>query len=193
MTNRFDGRRFPLNKDERAAMGERVQAGRHVAGLTLKAVAEQVGVNVHSVVQWEHGAVPRDEMRAALSVLFEVDRSLLFAEYESKLSAISARWSAGTAQQVRTVTGLQSTAPEWAKELTDRLEQMQWEISELRMELNDHRDEEGWPNGFAHTAPTETDVRDDGTVYETFEDPFARVDALEHRLAAVAEALSSPS
>lgn len=69
-----------LNKDERAAMADRLKAARYRADLTLRAVADAIDVNLNSVTAWERGALPGPELRAKLAALYTVDEDVLFAE-----------------------------------------------------------------------------------------------------------------
>jgi transcriptional regulator with XRE-family HTH domain len=79
-----------LNPAERKSQGERLAAARQVAGETIRSAAEAVGVNVNSVVQWEHGSLPTAENRAKLAALYGVAEATLFAEYEARLTAARA-------------------------------------------------------------------------------------------------------
>lgn len=86
---RFRGPRLALSAQERRAMGDRVMACRWAGGLTLAAVAGELGVCVNSIVQWEHGSIPRDDMRVRLAAFYRVEEAALFAEYEDALRAMS--------------------------------------------------------------------------------------------------------
>jgi transcriptional regulator with XRE-family HTH domain len=68
-------------------MGERLGAARLVAGLTIRQVATDIGVNHNSVEAWERGSVPAEEIRAQLAALYEVDEDVLFAEVAARLGA----------------------------------------------------------------------------------------------------------
>jgi transcriptional regulator with XRE-family HTH domain len=76
-----------LTKEERAVLGERLRAARYLAGYTMRAVADSLGVHVQSVVQWEHGAVPAPDNRAKLAALYGVAEDTLFAEVAAYAAA----------------------------------------------------------------------------------------------------------
>jgi transcriptional regulator with XRE-family HTH domain len=79
-----------LTRAERATMGDRLRAARHVAGLTLREVADTAGVSVNAVEQWEHGSLPQPTLRAGLAQLYGQPEELLFAEHETKMEAARA-------------------------------------------------------------------------------------------------------
>jgi transcriptional regulator with XRE-family HTH domain len=76
-----------LTAVERERLAERLHAARQVAGKTIRGTAESLGVNVNSVIQWEHGSLPGPDNRAKLAALYGVDPAVLFAEYEARLDA----------------------------------------------------------------------------------------------------------
>jgi transcriptional regulator with XRE-family HTH domain len=69
-----------LNREERTLLGQRLRTARELARFTMRGVAESMGVNVNSVVQWERGSVPTSDRRAALAVLYGIPEDQLFAE-----------------------------------------------------------------------------------------------------------------
>lgn len=73
-----------LDQFERSAMAERLKAARNVADKTIRGVAEEMGVNVNSVVQWERGSVPGPETRARLAALYGIAEDVLFAEVAAR-------------------------------------------------------------------------------------------------------------
>ncbi len=77
---------FRLDKAERAVMGERVRAARHLSGLTLRQVADKTGVTTNAVVSWEQGTLPRPELRATVADLYQLPEVKLFAEYFAHLA-----------------------------------------------------------------------------------------------------------
>jgi transcriptional regulator with XRE-family HTH domain len=79
-----------LNANERETLGPRLRAARHLANKTLRGVADELDVNVNSVVQWEHGTLPGEENRAKLAALYGVDEDVLFAELAARLDAARA-------------------------------------------------------------------------------------------------------
>ena len=79
-----------LTRDERTAMGERLRAARDVSGLSLRQIADATGVSFTTVPEWEHGSLPRPDIRARLADLYDVDEDILFAEYESRVAAAKA-------------------------------------------------------------------------------------------------------
>lgn len=79
-----------LSAEEKAAMGERIRAGRYVAGLSIRDLAHALGVTPAAYMKWEHGSVPQPVARARLAKLYGVDEPLLFAEYEAHMEAARA-------------------------------------------------------------------------------------------------------
>jgi transcriptional regulator with XRE-family HTH domain len=73
-----------LDQQERQAMGERLQGARLLAGLMIREVAKSQAVSVNSVHNWERGAVPNSQLRAALAALYKVDEDILFAEIAAR-------------------------------------------------------------------------------------------------------------
>lgn len=79
-----------LSKQDRADMGQRLKAARYTAGITIRGVAAELGVNVASVTQWESGTVPIPETRARLAKLYDLDEDVLFAELAAQREAAKA-------------------------------------------------------------------------------------------------------
>jgi transcriptional regulator with XRE-family HTH domain len=81
-----------ITKKQRRAIGERVQAHRHLARLTLRYVAVEVGgVSTATVAAWEQGIVPEPERRAKLAAVLGVDEAKLYREVYEALAARDAR------------------------------------------------------------------------------------------------------
>jgi transcriptional regulator with XRE-family HTH domain len=76
-----------LTPAQRAEAGRRMRAARELAGLSLTKVADDAGVSITAVVQWEHGATPAPELRAALAELYQLDEDQLFAEVAERMAA----------------------------------------------------------------------------------------------------------
>jgi transcriptional regulator with XRE-family HTH domain len=76
-----------LTPVERERLAERLHAARQVAGKTIRGTAEALGVNVNSVIQWEHGSLPGPDNRAKLAVFYGIDEDILFAEYVAHMDA----------------------------------------------------------------------------------------------------------
>ena len=81
---------YRLTLQEKFAMGRRLQAGRWTTGLTLRQVGDAVGVSANTVTQWERGALPKAEYRAALAGLYGVAEADLFAEFEAGMDVARA-------------------------------------------------------------------------------------------------------
>jgi transcriptional regulator with XRE-family HTH domain len=163
-----------LDDGDRRAMGDRLQAARFAAGLTLREVGAAVGVSIPAVRQWEQGALPADELRMALAVFYNTEPADLFAEYETKLDRIRRRWPGGADRD-------------------SRLDHVEWRLDCLDRTMWEHTDEEGYPNGFAH-AKVVYDGDGDGVSElptDTLEDLEARIADLERRLAAMLAAGST--
>ena len=82
--------RLPIAPEDRRRMGERFSNARMHARLSMREVAEAVGVTVNAVTQWEHGALPGAEYRASLATLLGIKENKLFAEYFSALAEVKA-------------------------------------------------------------------------------------------------------
>jgi len=64
-----------------------MRAAREVGGYSLPQVSKKLGVTSNSVVQWERGSIPNDELRPAIAALYGVDEQILFHEYEARMAA----------------------------------------------------------------------------------------------------------
>lgn len=68
------------------AMGERLRAARYVAEMSIRELAEKLGVSPHTVQNWERGQIPRDpRMRGVLCDTLNVDEAMVFAEFFAKI------------------------------------------------------------------------------------------------------------
>jgi transcriptional regulator with XRE-family HTH domain len=76
---------FRLTVEERKQLGDRMRLARHLANLTVRAVAGKFGVSTNTVHHWEHGGLPAAELRPQIASLYGVDEPLLFAEHEARL------------------------------------------------------------------------------------------------------------
>lgn len=79
-----------LTTVERTAMGERLRAARDLSGLSLRQIADAIGVSFSSVQEWERGSLPGAEIRSRLAELYAVDGDILFAEFEARVAAAKA-------------------------------------------------------------------------------------------------------
>jgi transcriptional regulator with XRE-family HTH domain len=81
---------FRLTPDERVVLGDRLRLARHLAKLTVRAVASEFDVSTNTVNNWEHGGLPADELRPRIAALYGVEENVLFAEYEARVDAARA-------------------------------------------------------------------------------------------------------
>lgn len=81
---------YRLNRSEREAMAERLEAARYMAGLSIRGVAAELGVHTASVTQWESGSVPVPETRARLAELYGIEEDVLFPELAARRKAAEA-------------------------------------------------------------------------------------------------------
>jgi transcriptional regulator with XRE-family HTH domain len=164
-----------VNRQQRNAVGERLQTARWEARLSLRAAAAAVDRAVNAIVEYEHGAVPDAGTRTGLAALYGIDEDVLFAEYEL------------------VAAGMWRTA---VKDMLARLDKLEFETEELFRSLGEHIDDEGYPDGFAHGKIVRSSV--DGADFDVVmpldalgghvEDLAARVESLERRLDGMADA-----
>ncbi|HWC39643.1 MAG TPA: helix-turn-helix transcriptional regulator [Acidimicrobiales bacterium] len=77
-----------LTPQERLAFGQRMRAARELAGLSMTKVADETGVAINAVTQWEKtGATPGIALRPVLAELYGVEEDLLFREYAAHMAA----------------------------------------------------------------------------------------------------------
>lgn len=193
-------RELPLTAQERASLAGRLRSARWAAGYTQGSVAAAIGASRNSVVNWESArAAPLAEARAKLAVLFGVHEELLFVEHATHLRRARALFEpvavtvmAGEASACvplgpgNELCGVLTELRDWAKSVQGRIDQLEWEVGDLRQALDDHREELGSPNGFAHAevirARTGEDSWDEVLVVS---DAESRLALLEQRLGAV--------
>ena len=82
--------RVPLTPDQRRKMGDRLQAARFRKRISLREVAGELGVVVHTVHMWEKGSIPIPESRADLADLLGVPEAKIWREYLTALDGRAA-------------------------------------------------------------------------------------------------------
>lgn len=73
--------RVPIPAEARRAMGKRLRRARWDTNLSMRELADRVGVTQNSVAHWEHGGLPGVRLRLTLAKFYKTTERELFAEF----------------------------------------------------------------------------------------------------------------
>jgi transcriptional regulator with XRE-family HTH domain len=77
-----------LTEADRRLMGARLKAARALTGLSMRQIAERLGVSKTSVVQWENGILPVARTRHRLARLLRQPERKIWAEEAARLDGL---------------------------------------------------------------------------------------------------------